>query len=765
MRRSILAPALAFIAPALLSLLYTFVLNHFDRGLVWDSAHYVLSSSELLKWTTSCLQGHYVAPANSDLGISLMVDGPVLPTFGAIMILIGRQLGATAEASILTGQSFVCGLNSFLLYWLGRRLGAGRKLSLIAGLLLGLNPATIVSASQFLTEQLTVTVLLTFTLTTTGALPRGKLNGGEKPSFFQYGAYIILGALCTLVLHLKTALFPSVTLVLLLALIARKNSLRLRANIIVAMAMGFFIALVPWLAFSKVASGNGRMSLGPNRVPSINLAVGMDLDSDAWGVAPPTDSVMPIIFDKPSAIVASLWQGDQFKMSCLFLRKTARLFAYSWNDFGWSVFGLNWYWQCLLQRLLLCGAMLGMIYLLFQEKLLHNHFATLTNVDFLKLTILLMVAGHFIFVPFETQPRYGYSAVPFLILLTLVGAQKLRKAQLFPYLYASLSLCLLILASSDLTGPIFALTRTIETAQIAIHLLWALIFGLLAWSAITISHRAFLSSKLKSVLTIALGTTFAFACLTMAAVGEPPPEWVCETNKSTVSRALKIPTALSAHWQHNFTSEKSWAAALIDSDEYLSDATVKINGIKALGAPRLLLDVEQAYAFQSTIKELSVLAARTRGEKESSLRQWRLVQLPASALDLKSGNNVLTVEAGAKPLKLYGQYRYSGSKAADKLFIPSLYGFSALRLSILGDSRTTDIHRPSPAPAKSALNAAGGDLSPSQAGDQQGDYRLYLLLANYQPNRTEEKKENKDIRQVKPAVPNMTFKEMFAEIF
>jgi hypothetical protein len=761
LRRSTLAPAIAFITPALLSLLYTFVLNHFDRGLVWDSAHYVLSSSELLKWATNCLQGHYASPANSDLGISLMVDGPVLPTFGAMMILIGRLFGAGPEAAILTGQSLVCGLNSFLLYWLGRRLGAGRKLSLIAALLLGLNPATIVSASQFLTEQLTVTVLLSFTLTTTWALPRGRLNGGEAPTFFQYGAYIILGALCVLVLHLKTALFPSVALILLLALVARKNSPRLRANTIVAMAMGFLFALAPWLAFSKVASSNGRISLGPNRVPSINLAVGMDLESDAWGVAPPTDSVMPIIFDKPSAIVVSLWQGDQFKMICLFLRKTARLFAYSWNDFGWPVFGLNWHWQCLLQRLLLCGAMLGMSYLLFQEKLLHNRFATLTNVDFLKLTVLLMVASHFIFVPFETQPRYGYSAV--------VGAQKLRKAQLFPYVYASLSLALIILTTSDLTGPIFALTRTTEAAQITVHLLLAMIFGLLTWSAITLCQRALLDSKQKVALTIVLSTLSAFAFLTMAAYGEPPPEWVCELDKSALTREVKMPDTLARQWQQNFSNEKSWAAALIDSDENLAQATIKLNGAKAIAAPIALLDVEQAYAFQATIKELSVLAARTRGEKESALRQWRLVQLPTSALDFNSGNNVLTVESGARPVKIYGQYRYSGKQAASRLFIPSVYGFSALRLSIIGDSRTTDIKRKSAATASCALNGAkGGDLSPSQPGEQQGDYRVYLLLANYQPTHAATQTAPTPIeknRQGELALPKMTFKEMFAEIF
>ena len=635
--------------PLVISAASTFGAGHWQRGLVWDSAHYLLSAQSLLQWLANCLSGHFVSLRGLELGPSLLVDGPVLPAFGALAILIGKPLGAPAGLAILAAQSILVGLNSLLLYLLARRLGGGRKLSCCAALALGLDPATIVSAGQFLTELLTAATLLAFTLTMTLAMPRGKLNSGDNPSFFQYGAYVFLGALALFVLHLKTALFPTVVIICAGLLVVRKNSLRVRANIVIAMIMGFFFTLVPWLAFSKMASG--RMSLGPNRVPSINLAVGMDLESDGWGVAPPTESVMAVIFDKPSAIVTSLWQGNELEMSALFARKLGRLFCLSWNDFNWSVFGLDWQWQNALQRCLLCTALLGTIYLLVQEKLLHNKFTNLTNVDLLKLTILLMVAGHLIFVPFEAQPRYGYSAVPFLILLSLIGAQKLRKAQIFPHLYAATIFIVVILGFTDLTGTIYNVTNSSAIASFVQLFIGALLFADLINIGTDLALGTTFSADKKRKLAVVSGSLVAaMIFLSLASYKSPPREWSCTLDAGrSAERRIEIPENLALAWQKNLSKPGSFAALLIDADQALEDAQISVNGRDLITKPVPILSIEQSYAFQNTIKDLSQMAAQTRGDKESDLRQWRLVPNTGKRTQFIEGRQKYPCRDGRQP--------------------------------------------------------------------------------------------------------------------
>jgi 4-amino-4-deoxy-L-arabinose transferase-like glycosyltransferase len=751
-----IAPAIAFLAPAALSIYFTFGGADYNRGLVWDSAHYLLSAQSLLTWLTACLHGHYISPATIDLGPSIMVDGPVLPAFGAALIGLGNVFHLPAETSILLGQSMVCGFNSLLLYTLAARL-VDRKFALAGALLFGFDPATIVSASQFLTEQLTVTTLLSMTLAVALALPKGRLNNVSPPNLLQYAAWIVLGALATLILHIKTALFPTVALVLFLALITRAGPIRRKGKILVALGLGFFVCLLPWLIFSKLASG--RMSLSPNRVPSINLAVGLDLESDAWGVAPPAESVLPIIFDKPSAIAVSLWQANPVKLTSLFLRKVERLFAYSWNDFGWPVLGLTTDWQCFLQRLLLAWALLGSIYIVGQEKLLKNTLGSLSNGDFLKLTILLMVAGHFIFIPFETQPRYGFSAVPYFIILASIAGQRLAEARIFPYSYLALSLLTIVLSSSDFSGTLLALTGSIETAIALDNLILSLLFGLTLMVGCALGLGQERDLRRETVL-MACSTLIAFCALAFKGLYLAPPEWPCTLAPGTVvQRQIELPPALARQWLANATTMPTWAAALIDGDQDLASAQVTINGKPALGTPMAMLDVEQAYGFQSTIRELAKMAARTRGQEAGNLRQWRLVQLPVAAVNFDGRPNVLTL-IPQKAMTIYGQYRY-GDARDKKLLIPSLYGFSALRLSILGDSRTTDTLRPRLAGSMSLYNTAEtADLAPDKAGKQTGDYRIYLILACSAPAVEP---------PIKPAQPlhegTMTFKNFFSEAF
>ena len=764
MRTSLIAPLAAFLAPALLSIYFTFVTNDFNRGLVWDSAHYVLSSQLLLDWLSACLHQHYVSPATNNLGPSVMVDGPVLPALGATLIALGQLFHQSAEISILIGQSLLCGLNSLLLFTLAQRI-VDRNVALAGALTLGLHPATIISASQFLTEQLTVTALLALTLAVSLALPRGRLRGQKTNSSLHYLFFGLSGALAALVLHLKTALFPTVAIILLLALASQRESachkFAGRGKIVLAMAAGFFITIAPWLVFSKLASG--RITLAPNRVPSINLAVGLDLESDAWGVAPPTQSVMPIIFDKPSAIGASLFLARPLGISSLLLRKIERLFVYSWNDFCWPFFGLNIYWQCLFQRLILAAAVLGFIYVIANEKLLNKDFNDLNNIQFVKIMILLMVAGHFIFVPFETQPRYGYSVLPFLICLGLIAAQKQLRQKKFPGTYASLSLLLILLAGSDINGPLFAVTGNIESTEVVRNMILATLAGICLVTGLTEALESLRFQYNRQLVITALGAVIAFCFLTARDYNFVPPEWSTSLPPGLrAEREIVIPADLARRWQTNFQNKDSWAAVLIDGDENLSDSQIAVNGLPLAGSVRPLIEFEQDYPFQSTIRELVKVAAKTRAQTPESLRQWRMIALPATALKLDGSANVLSVTPGAKTITLYGQYRGHG-KGDEKLLIPSLYGFSALRLSILGDGRTIDRLKKRTAQSSCRFSAQySADLSPDKSGEQSGDYRIYLIMAVPAPACDEGQNQ---ATATTSAASQPTFKNHFWQIF
>jgi hypothetical protein len=295
-------------------------------------------------------------------------------------------------------------------------------------------------------------------------------------------------------------------------------------------------------------------------------------------------------------------------------------------------------------------------------------------------------------------------------------------------------------------------------------LLQALLFGL------TFTAGCALALRLKpdwSRYTLMAGSasTAAFCLLAFKDLYLPPPEWPCTLAPGMkAERQIELPQGLARQWQVNAQSRPTWAAAMIDGDQNLDSAQVTINGTAALSSPMAMLDVEQAYPYQATVRDLAASAAGNRGEELQHLRQWRLVPLPTAAVHFDGQPNILTVSATSQALTIYGQYRYKGARD-QKLWIPSTYGFSVLRLCILEDSRTIDTIRPRMAQSSSLFNGGGsaavgpGDLSPDKFGQQNGDYRIYLVLA------CSDKQASGQPAAATQPPETITFKNFFAEIF
>ena len=157
-------------------------------------------------------------------------------------------------------------------------------------------------------------------------------------------------------------------------------------------------------------------------------------------------------------------------------------------------------------------------------------------------------------------------------------------------------------------------------------------------------------------------------------------------------------------------------------------------------------------------------AARAAGVPLEKLRQWRFSRVPLSAIhfDDEEGKNTISLSAGEKEANtvVFGQYRL---KAQEKQQLtPAIWGFSLGKWSTDGDMRVTDktINRlvqdsqckPAGKDSKASQFSDNQDLSPS-AGEQRGEYRLYLVLGKKAPAPN----NNKINSDVSPEL-NMQFK-------
>ena len=351
---------------------------------------------------------------------AVSLDGPVLPGLGALALSMGNIFALKDWQSLLALQFILHGVSAALVFLLARQIFTGNnKWSLAAGLAWAINPVAVLACQRFLAENLATDLLLLFVLLCCWLLKR------SRPEQFCSSNLVIsfaAGLCAALIAFAKTAMMPTVAVLYaaLLVQVVRSTSaagdggrpelFKRLGCALLPFLVGGGLLVFSWAGFTQAHSGHAQFFT--ERAPVLNLFVGWNFSNEGFStlpVAPPPEVLQKEYERSASAPLAvlKLWRDQPAASAALTLRKIARLLCNPWNDFRRNALFLSPRLQQFLH--------LGTISL----ALLALCLASVRGAPTAFWYCALIVFGHFIFLLFETIPRYAFSSYPFLLLLAL----------------------------------------------------------------------------------------------------------------------------------------------------------------------------------------------------------------------------------------------------------------------------------------------------------------------------------------------------------
>lgn len=745
----LIAPLLTF-AIALSAALYHNFLEQSARSTFFgDSGHYLetcrqltLQVQQLLTALSSgTLSNVHLTKAFAD---SLLYDGPILPTLPTIFFVITRKI-----PTALNWQPFVilgCILNAFsasFVCLIVQKLSNSWKSAFIAGLVWATYPAAIIAAGRYLTEVPVVFCLLALSWSAARLVE----NDSARLSLFKS---IELGIWTGLLFLLRPALIPAILAinVLSFALIRGWNN-RLRTGSL-AIA-GFCVVIIPLALGSKAMTGTLHLSL--DRAPTYNAAVGCNTQTDGWETFPMPSST-DYLANSPSVLttIAKAWQWNPATLLDLTLRKVVRLWIVPWNDFRVNVFGISAQLQSWWHTLLFALAVPGGLIVLASTVSKHHQFSAQTHsilgdqissdlravpretaedraARLIGLASILLILGHLTYVPFGAICRYGFTAMPFIIILAAYSMSLVFKQPFFLWRWALLliAICLFstVLCQTNNTAyftDIFGDFRTGLTAKLACQSLLTVMGVLTAFGMVQhYKHPLFAKIVVVIVASSALAVALAFYL-----DGSEATEWSCVLQPGeSACRQLLLPTPIPEDG-----SKVTHAFVLIDGDASCKHALLSVNGQRLPDAPELLLRLRPSHYFVFDI--MRTFAAKL-GKTMEEMRQWRIVSVPLSCLHDKAlGFNEIRLTAPKETaVTIYGDY---SDRQRPHRRLPMFDYFSPSKLcnALSGtEGRLLDPVGWQPVSSSCWLEQRGkrsaGDLS-TNIGKQTGQYRLFLIL-------------------------------------
>jgi len=393
-----------------------------NLALVFDSGHYLQSSMLIV----DALQRHHVS---SELLPALSLDGPVLPGLGALALISGNLMALKDWQSLLALQFILHAFSAALVFLLARQIFTGNnKWAAAAGLAWAVNPVAVLATQRFLAESLATDLLLLFVFLCCLLVNRSRSNQSNEPnqSNEQNQATLLVslaaGLCAALIIFAKTALTP-VTAVLFLVVLwqvvrpdpslgaaGRAVMAKKLGSVLLPSLVGAGLLVLSWAGFTQALSG--RAQFFTERAPVLNLFVGWNFSNEGFStlpVAPPPEALQREYERSHSAPLAvlKLWSEQPAASAALTLRKIARLYFIPWNDFRRNALFLS---PRLQQFLHLATIFLALFAVCV---------ASVRGAPAAFWYCALIVCGHFIFLLFETIPRYAFSSYPFLLLLAL----------------------------------------------------------------------------------------------------------------------------------------------------------------------------------------------------------------------------------------------------------------------------------------------------------------------------------------------------------
>ncbi len=686
---------------------------------LYDSGHYMETCRQLV------LFFHGLTGASTTCNLNkiieyIMLDGPVLPIIASFTFLCFGQMPGANDWWLFSGlQCALQGLAAALVAMLAYELVGSKRWSFVAGLSWGLYPAAILATRTLMSETTNIVLMLLQVY-----LLCRLITGNHAAK--QIGATIGAGFVSGLVLLTKPALFPSCAVVDLLGVFKLQGN-RKRILALLAIGLGTVLSVLPWMIFTKTCVG--QVYLTPQRLPVLNVVKGCDIEADGVGGFPYTITCnMYTEADGVLNIYSAIASAKPAELASLCVRKATRLFSLPWNDYRTKVFGVPATIQALAHRLIWLFALLGFLAVCAGIKA-QSRIGTKVDKQnlFVGEACSLVILGHLAYLAFEAIPRYGFTAMPFVMILAVYFLHGLFARQTMWKEVAILGVSLLMVLISidaDVIAYTMMLTGDISNA------LWLgligrwLIIGWTFWLLWRITHRMVPEKPARIRLAVCLTAFIAISGVVLfsqqfhrAAVRE----W-----KTVLKDGMVATREL---WLANQPKTKpAWALVLVDGDTNLSSAQIAVNGHKVT---EKLESLYQFYPRKYQLINVIQLQAVTFGIKPERLRQWRAVPVPVEWLNLDGKNTVTIKPAVGQQATLYGDYP---PIAGERSYLPSFEVFSHGKLWNSVDSLEGRIVSPfarAEVRSRNTLTKYGvgkvDDLSPS-SGVQVGDYRLFIAL-------------------------------------
>ncbi len=724
------APLLTFAICLLVALLHHFMALEPRSTFFADSRSYLETCRKLVIAITASTSGSASLDSQgagfvASLARDLMHDGPVLPLMPAVFFaMIGKSPTPLDWPLFVVFGSCLHAASASLVCLLMQRLTNSQSWSLVAGLTWALYPAAIIASGRYLSEGPTALFLLAMLWSASKLL---EIPSNRKIAFIATA--VALGVFNGLVMLLKPALLPAWLGVSALAF-AFLRGWKLKGMASAAMVSGLAIVIAPWVLTSKTLTGTAYLT--PQRTPVYNVALGADTEADGWP-ARPNPPLTTRLSQEPSigSATVAAWSMHPVELLSLTLRKVARLWVVPWNDFRVRVFGLTPELQAWWHSVLLILALPGALAVLSAVPLRQMTGALGRVATFVGGASILLLLGHFAYLPFAAIVRYAFTAEPYVIILAsyAVFVASRWPIQFRPALGAIVSwFALAAIWKFDLVPGLVAVTGDYRTALLVKFGLEALLLALSMVMVLAYIKRIALESKFGLCAGIASGIAGGSALAVMAAFcvdGRYATEW-----SSTIGPGESV-------YREVFLTEKSapestssaTAGLVLDTDRSIRPPIVSVNGHTVKESPELLFRFRPSSYFLFDM--MRVFAGKLHHPVEQN-RQWRVVTFPMSWLNMNGANVFRLGNDGQSPITIYGDYE---DRWQARRYVPSLEHFSAELLGNTVDGyegRIRDLSGQPPTTSSSWLERHGKqyryDLS-AAGGRQIGQYRLLLVLA------------------------------------
>ncbi len=690
--------ALAILAVAFATLHY--FIQPYSSELTFDACHYLASSELIVRAlsgqaadTNPLVSAHVSTGAfgpmtmGQQVAQAISIDGPLLPALGAMALILGKVLNASASATavVICTQILLHGFNTYLVVLLARALLGGGYTVILAGLLWALYPPALVAAGMFLTEPLAATLMLAITYLACRA--RNLLGPGAELRKAP-GTLCSLGFLVGLVLLHKVALFPASALAIALMFLPDRKRFKIAGVI----ALGLICVVVGWFALTRCLSGEG--TLMPNRVASENMSLGSDIENAGWHCMPLPPRTQFYFFTHPLTTYAVSFINNTPAMLVLETSKLDRLIAHPWNHYRRAVFGLDFTAQEVWQRLVLLLASLGMVAAALRTSCRFaedNGAFSGRNLAF----VLAIIVGHLLFLPFEGISRYFFSAMPLVTILAAYGASRLLSIGLgsLPVLI-DLLICLLSASwGASLMAPSLGYDKAalLGFAAGLLSLLLALYsFLRLELRHLTATQTAPQAEAVSTPPANRLTAAVLLGCLSAAfalvlAVKLLPAETPTRQFEQGLpaGQTLELKVVLPAAAQEPALMPVS-CGLLLDVPGVLPKelVNVSVNGRSCSGFVPWI-EMIKARPFHATLESVSGTFARM-----SKLEPHRWYYLPVSSELLHSGENRIELVC-EKDLAIGAHF----SSDRKRFLAPSLEYFSSSKFGEQQDGRPIDTVR------------------------------------------------------------------------